>query len=760
MVILSTALPALSDEAVSLFYTKDPLLENLPVLLFYGPSTTDNSTHNSSRIQAHIYTLAGFQTFPRLTISPSSPLYAAVYHLPSEQQGDETCRGLAVSLLSYFAALSAVTKVTLKELAARRRPNRVAPMMFDEMHAGELASRMIKIEDASEAIAYMKSALAPQSLTWLDVDIVLPPNTIRRALVLDEIEQVPSFDDNGLPLFSYGQHDSLINLLGSPSFLPTSKLRRAPSRPTAHSKSRSLLKDQKISLRREMCELVDTEERYVEKTHILVNGIAVDFRQRLRNVPSSAGGLDRNTAVADKLFPDCLSTILGLNKKFYEAVQEVLQRTENDAISDIEGSLSSSNSFAPGVRNRDPTGTTTFAKELLKWFPDFVKPYQEFMRASVSFPNIINEGLQDGAADIAVIINDIGEQRLRSALIEPVQRLPRYSLFIDNMANLLPASHPALSSLLKARDMITDICALDTSSFTDNTRIVTSLKNLIKNWPPSFSPRGRLISAVDVIQLKPPYGPSQDGQPGLLLLFPDFVVHIQKTHMNAVSARGIMVEVDRPCIPVTKGSPLSSNVDKGLSFQTAIDIAGLQLTECEEGHLLWVLSSSDSVLSLPQQQNGIHNSQGGTNVFSLLGTQEYRTSRFAEEVIRARLESRFSEGIRESDKWALRSINCPSSNISILGAIWEEGAAFENQVAANLSRIRISISHRKTAKAILHENCRLALVACVTPLERGGYHIDVQDADGNRFVDDATNETTPEVLVNRSKQRILSPWLG
>lgn len=751
MVILSTALPALSAETVSLFYTQDPLLENLPVLLFYGPSTTGNSTQNSSRIQAHVFTLAGFQTFPRLTISPSSPLYAAVYHLPSEQQGDETCRGLAVSLLSYFAGLSDVTKATLKELAARRRPNRVAPMMFDEMHAGELASRMIKAEDSSEAIAYMKSALTPQSLTWLDVDIVLPPQKFSRASLSGGTDRASSLDENGFRLYSYGEHDSLINLLGSPSFLPTSKLRRAPSKPTPHAKSRSLLKEQKITLRREMNELVDTEERYVEKLHTLVNGMAVDFRQRLRMARVIEGGPDSNITMADKLFPRCLSSILDLNQKFYEAIQEVLQCTENEAIGDIEGSLSSDNSFALGLRNRDPTGTVTFAKELLKWFPEFFKPYQEFIRASTDFPNIINEGLQFGTTDISVVINEIGEQRLRSALIEPVQRLPRYSLFIDNMANLLPASHPALSSLLKARDMITDICALDTSSFTDNSRTVNSLRNLIKDWPLSFSPRGRLVTAVDVVRLKPPYGSSQDGQAGLLLLFPDSVVHILKTDSSAVSARGLLAEVDRPVIPTNSSLAPALNVDKGLRYQTAMDIGGLKLTECEEDHLLWVFSSSDLAMVQPQHQNGTYPYMAGPNVFSLLGTQERRTSHFTEEVTKARLESRFSEDIRESDKWALRSIHCSSSNLSILGAVWEEGAAFENQLASSLSRIRISIDPGKTAKAMLIDNSRLTIIACITPVERDNYHIDVEGADGSRFIDDVTSETMTMVLMSRRK---------
>lgn len=748
MVVLSTALPALSDETVSLFYTQDPLLENLPVLLFYGPSTTGNSTQNGSRIQAHVFTLAGFQTFPRLTISPSSPLYAAVYHLPGDQQGDETCRGLAVSLLRYFAELSDASKATLKELAARRRPNRVAPMMFDEMHAGELASRMIRAEDSGEAIAYMKSALTPQSLTWLDVDIVLPPNTFNRASVSAGTDQSPSFDDNGLPLYSYGEHDSLINLLGSPSFLPTSKLRRAPSKPTASSKSRSLMKEQKVSLRQEMNELADTEERYVEKLRTLVNGMAVDFRQRLRNVTPREGGLSGNTTMADQLFPSCLSSILELNQKFCESIQEILQCTENEAISDIEGSLSSV-SFAVGGRSRDPTGSATFAKELLKWFPEFFKPYQEFIRASTGFPNIINEGLQDGTTDIAVIINDIGEQQLRSALIEPVQRLPRYSLFIDNMINLLPASHPALSSLLKARDIITDICALDTSNLTDNARTVSLLRNLIKDWPPSFSPRGRLVNAVDVVQLKPPFGSSQNGQAGLLLLFPHSLVHVMKIDSSAISARGLLAEVDRPFIATSSSSAQFSNADKGLKYQAAIDIGGLKLTECEEEHLLWIFSSSDLAMIQPQYQNGSHPYMTGINVFSSQGTQERRTYRFTEEVLRARLEGRFSEDIRESDKWALRSIQCHAGNLSLLGAVWEEGAAFEHQLASNLSRIRILIDPGKTAKSMLLDNSRLAIVACITPLERDKYHLDVELVDGSRFVDDVTSETMTTVLMNR-----------
>src|SRR4051812_33026884 len=93
---------ALSQDQVTLYYTTDAQLGHLPVLVFHGPSTTSNSTHNSSRIQIHIFTGAGFTSYPRLTVSPNSPFYESVAHLTREQQGDEICRGISFGLTKYF----------------------------------------------------------------------------------------------------------------------------------------------------------------------------------------------------------------------------------------------------------------------------------------------------------------------------------------------------------------------------------------------------------------------------------------------------------------------------------------------------------------------------------------------------------------------------------------------------------------------------------------------------------------------------------
>ena len=122
MATVSTAPSDLPLEQLSLYHASDPYLSS--IFIFYGPVATANATVSSSRIQAHILTPAGFQSYPRITVSPAAPLYAAVNHLPREKQGDEVSRGLAVSMLKYFAELSDPAKECLQTFARAGKPGR------------------------------------------------------------------------------------------------------------------------------------------------------------------------------------------------------------------------------------------------------------------------------------------------------------------------------------------------------------------------------------------------------------------------------------------------------------------------------------------------------------------------------------------------------------------------------------------------------------------------------------------------------------
>ena len=738
MITLAAPPPALSSSNLSLYYAQDALLDDLPVLVFYGPSTIGNSTQNSSRIQSHIYSLAGFQTFPRITVAPTSPLYVAVNHLPTEHQGDEISRGLAVSLLSYFAGLPNSLKTSLRDRAAARRPNRAAPMMFDEKHAADLAATMVEVEDRPEIANYVMLALETQVLSWVDMDVFLPSGTIQRVRSSDGEDNTPLFDNDGLPLYHYGQYTSSIESLGSAAFLPTSKLQRAPSRPTAHSKSRILLKDQKIALRREMCELVDTEGSYTGKIQNLVQFIAADFRQIC------------TSDLVNGLFPESLNRILEINQRFSEDVQAVLDETENEAINDIEGNISSESELGSPItqgRRRDPTGNLHFAKALLRWFPKFMGPYQDYLEASTRFSNIISQVLADQSSAASKHLHDFGEQRLRSALIEPVQRLPRYSLFIDNMVNLLPASHPSLPSLLKARDIITDICALDTRLPGDFARSVKILRNIVANWPATFSPRGRLITAVDVLELDPPYAITGEGIAGVVLLFVDSIVLLQKLGNSSLSARGIIAETDRPTTPANAFMSSSLSLDRDIKFSGAYDLSQLRLSESESGRLIRMTLFGGTTSDLDTSRH----SQSSTKVFLMLGSYDSKAARFSEEVVKARIESRFSEAARDSGKWALRSIYPSKGSLGVLVALLEEQQERTTNNIQGRCQIRIFVDLSQDRDSNFMQNHGTEITGSVKTLGSNDYRLDIESVDGTCFTDTCTSENLWSTLLRRCR---------
>lgn len=758
MVPISAAPPALSPENVTLYYANDSLLD-APILIFHGPSTTTNTTLNSSRIQAHVFTPAGIQSYPRLTISPNSPLYAAVNHLPREKQGDETCRGLAVSLLKYFVEMPEVVKRTLVEQASFRRPGGVAPTMFDEMHAGDLASRMVKVDNSADAMKDVQAAFVERSVSWVDADIILPQGSIGSAKTMEEEEIVREDAADDPSILRYGTYASLIKAFGMPAFLPTSKLRRAPSKPTAVNRSRALLKAQKESIRREMCELVDTEERYVSKMYDLVYSVAEEFRQKARSKP--LGSTSPSEEAMQRLFHPSLNRILEVNTKFLDAIRAVLIETENEAIQDIQAEVDPG-SVGPRTgtssRRRDATGAVTFAKVLLDWFPRFTESYQEYMRASTEFPQILNDFLRNNASSFSQRVHETGEQRLRSMLIEPVQRLPRYSLSIDGIANLLPATHPALHVLLKARDIITEICSLDSAASTDHSHIVASLKRMVPSWPDSVAPKGRLITAADFIEMTPPYRIEvQVGgdAAGVILLFKDRVVILRKPPGSTLSARGILAEVDRPSAACMTGAAFLAGSGHQpaleLIFASSYDLEHTRFSESHNGCVTWMTYGQgfDREGAINHSMDANRTPDAGVQAFWLTGAYDGKSSRWIEELVKARVEGRFTEAEREGEQWGLRSVQNPVDKLGLLAAIFENGVDSHRRKPAKLTLVVDNKVVNTTAVAL--HNSGVEIVALITPLSEDIYRLEIDGLYDHATTDNVTSGELLSVLVKRSE---------
>ncbi|KAF4632107.1 hypothetical protein G7Y89_g6022 [Cudoniella acicularis] len=739
----------LAQDQVSLYYATDAYLAHLPVLVFHGPSTTSNSTLNSSRIQIHVFTAAGFQSYPRVTISPNSPFYESVNHLSREKQGDEICRGLAFGLLKYFKELPEAVKSGLILQSANSRGKRPAsaPTLFGEQHAAEIVGSMVKVENIGDILGDIRAALRPQHINHVDIDLVLPPGSIAPFQEEEEMDDHMDHEEPQDPtLKQHGMYAQLVKLFGEVAFLPTSKLRRAPSKPTSLNRSRSFLKDQKMSLRREMGELVDTEERYVIKMHELVNHIADDFRVKAKN--RAFGSFSPSEEDLQKLFPRCLDRILQINSAFLAAIRKVMDDTEEDAMQDLEAPIVSSTGSRYGGTGRlkDPTGALAFAKVLIEWFPQFSDCYQEYIHASQEFPQIISMFMKQQSS-FSQRVQQTGEQRLRSAVIEPVQRLPRYSLFIDNIVNYLPVSHPALQPMLKARDIITSICSLDPPA-ADKSQIVNRLRNIIDSWPATLQPEGRLITAVDFAELPAPFhvGPSATSgilREGMFLLFADCLMILRKSKECSMSARGVMAEIDKPSAQSMMASITAAAGGQKRIYELTFcgwhPLGDVRFTMSDDSRNVWMTSIHD----LKDPGTGRDRTAPGATLrtFVLQGGYEAKALKFTEEIARARVEGRFPEKERETDKWRLRSIRLPAAEISFHTAVFEEGIDTLVEGRREPAPIRIVIDHDKGTKGAPVGHYGVEIVANVTILTGGSkYKVEVNGLHDKIFVDEVVPE--------------------
>ncbi|KAM0509199.1 hypothetical protein ACHAPB_001726 [Verticillium nonalfalfae] len=748
--------PALSAEHVTLYHATDPLLGHLPVLIFHGPSTTANYTLNSSRVQIHVYSPAGLQCFPRLTISPGSPFYSVVNYLPREWQGDEIYRGLAFGLFKYFTELPEVVKNHLKHTYPTTRGRRPGsgPALFGEQHAADLAANMIQSENTAEVIATLQTALQTQHLSNVDIDFVLPPGAIV-PLRPEDLEDVPDDDDDILDptLRQYGGYTPLVKLFGEPVFLPTARLRRAPSKPTALNRSKSFTRDQKVDLRMKLGELIDTEERYVMKLNELVKHIADDFRQSAK--ARARGSLSPSEEELEKLFPRSADRILQINSAFMQELRNVMNDTEDEAVRDMETTTAAltGSKLGASAKTKDPSGALAVARIFLEWFPKFTDCYQEYIRASQHFPTLLNSFL-DQQSSFRQRVTQTGEQAVRSILIEPVQRLPRYSLLIDQIVSCLPMTHPALQPMLKARDIITNICSMD-EPLPDKPHVTNRLRNMVESWPLDLQPQGRLILAVDFVEVPAPFNSVDQyeaaDRSGMFLLFADCVVILKKLGPNIVTGRDLLREIDKPSAAGLLVSMTNAAGGPGsyeLAFTGWHNLSDVRFTESADGALVWMTST--------QEMKGAHAGEWvtGTAVtsrcFQLQETHEAKAFKWTEDIVKARVEGRFSEGEREDPTWTLRCSRLPDNNLGIFAAVFQEGADQLIEGRREPAPIRIVVDHEKGTKGAPIGHYGVEVTVNVHSGDMRRVNMQTAGLNGKQFADDVALEDFLPTLSRRT----------
>jgi hypothetical protein len=710
MVVVTSAIAALTGE-LTLFHTTDPLLSNSPILVFYGPAPSISTA--TSRIQIHVFTPAGFESYPRVSISPSAPYYAAVNSLPREEQGDEVCRGLAFGLSKYFAEVPRPSRDAWVAQACPSKKAASAFALFSDPHVAILATRMNKVENLDDIVKDIQRSLGEHTVSWLDLDVILPPGSIepRKSDHEEEPHHQPP-DDDELSTRRYRDYAPFIKLLGEPAFLPTSKLRRAPSKPTSVGRSQTFLRDQRDVTRKEMCELVETESNYINKLSILVAEIASDLRGIVHNDAIPVSNPMEQTI--NDLFPPYLDKMLELNSAFFDAIQKVLKETDESTLLDLTDPTEETSQDAPAS---DTIGITEFAKCLIEWFPKFSECYPSYMQAHSRFPRLMRRLTRIGDASILEKIHVFGEKRLNSLLIEPVQRLPRYTLYIDSIAKQLPVAHPALKLLLKARDIVSEICSQDAPG-AQEINIWERLQRIVRSWPGDIESVGRLITIVDVVEMFPPFEDGHSrGSSGVLLLFTDCAVFLEKRSQMAMSARALFSELGKPILEDRRDSsrPVTP---PSLHFVDAFNLKDTTVTEYLDSRAITIMPLS------PGPDPGMASEQ---RVYLLEGSYSGKASKFQEEWTKAQVEGRFSEEERESGKWEVRSAQIAGGELNLFNAIFE-GRPQHQDGPFKSARIRIIIDPSKHKhRSVIGEN-ELEANVSLEKTEKGQWRISIDSA--------------------------------
>ncbi|KAK1088238.1 hypothetical protein LTR33_000661 [Friedmanniomyces endolithicus] len=710
MAVVVPAPPALSCE-LALFHTTDPLLSNSPVLVFHGPAATIGAT--SSRIQVHIFTPAGIGSYARLAVSPNSPFYSAVSNLPREEQGDEVCRGLAFGLKKYFVELPETVKKTW--CAQVKAP--ASGWLFGDDHIAVLASRMTRIENVEEVIGSIAEAFGEQRQSWLDVDVVLPPGSIKEPSSKDSAGSEELADPEALRQ-RYGRYAELIGVLGDATFLPTSNMKRAPSKATSIGRSTSFLRQQKESVHMELCELLDTEESYV--------GRMQDVHQISRNVGADLKANSQQQLRA--VFPEAINAVLEVNTRFVDEFRTILERTETAALQDIEESFETAANSDHGSRDvtGDAQGITTIAKCLCDWLPQFADPYGQYVKSHAQSSQRLRGLFRTADTALLGALQEVGEQRLTSLLIDPIQRLPRYTLYIDSIAKQLPARHPAIKALLKARDIVSEICTQDDAALRA-VNITDKLRSRVSGWPAECEIGGRLVVAADVTELEAPFAFQRcDATPGMVLVFTDSVLLLEKIGDQAIAGRALQSELEAGSF-ATQTPTATPGASHDLRYVKRVKLDACEMTESHGGSVLQLFTRFTlDPTARPVQQPTIDS----CHVLRLGGSYEGKASRLVEEMVKAKVECRYSNEERESAKWEVRASDPLADYASLLSAVLEDSDPDFVATRRDCASVRVLVDIDKHSLRPRAGQNGVRTIIALSPMRDGHWRVTIESIDG------------------------------
>lgn len=173
--------------------------------------------------------------------------------------------------------------------------------------------------------------------------------------------------------------------------------------------------------------------------------------------------------------------------------------------------------------------------------------------------------------------------------MEPVQRIPRYTLLFRQMIKQMPIHDPQRAKLLEADNLASKIASAEVDEQTKRAAIMYCLKSTIEDFPPALVSNSRRF--VDCIDVEDIILPSQDSGPGTpggsgsgsvlhcsLLLFDDKLVIVKRPGNGERSARALtgLDDLDK----VTKLKALhSGKVKTGMVCKGVVEVTDVMVAD-------------------------------------------------------------------------------------------------------------------------------------------------------------------------------------
>jgi hypothetical protein len=214
-----------------------------------------------------------------------------------------------------------------------------------------------------------------------------------------------------------------------------------------------------------------------------------------------------------------------------------------------------------------------------------------------------------------------------------------------------------------------------------------------------------------------------------------------------------MAEIEKPSAAVMMASVTAAAGGQkhvyNLSFAGWHVLSDTRFTMSDDGRIVWMTSMHDL-----RDVTGRERTAPAATIrsFVLQGGYEGKAIKLTEDFTKARIEGRFPEGERETDKWCLRSIKLAAAGVNLHTAVFEEGIDTLVEGRREPSPIRIVVDHEKGTKGAPVGHYGVEVVANVATLPGGmKYRLEVHGLSDKIFVDEVVTEHILPTFVKRGK---------